>query len=309
MFSTAVPRPWEPSVLREAFLYHRDPHLKGIFARQRIALELRFDEIGNDTVSEFFSVLQRAGMVHGPLGLDFSPLQIFQRAYAPEYDILTDPAVRRVLELLVYPVDADLEVNHVGGRKNRSSSATSVLARTIWMYDQPARYGAFKQSQAQQSTTIALSQAAAPIITEQPTMAQPPLTRSAENPSLVLQRLERDGFVRLADWRDWGLDLDALEAQVRIAMPSRRVRPPPSAAATLRKMAFGETSRAPLPALMPLLNNAKLARVLRAYLNNGGPVRYDGHVIIHLSNMASEANYVSSRWHHDRCGRRSAWHH
>jgi hypothetical protein len=42
--------------------------------------------------------------------------------------------------------------------------------------------------------------------------------------------------------------------------------------------------------------------LLRGYL--GEKVRYDGHVILKLTDRAEESNYVSAEWHHDRCGRR-----
>ena len=49
-------------------------------------------------------------------------------------------------------------------------------------------------------------------------------------------------------------------------------------------------------------NSTRLARVLRGYL--GGPVRYDGHVLLKLTERTAADNYVSGLWHHDRCGRR-----
>jgi hypothetical protein len=33
-------------------------------------------------------------------------------------------------------------------------------------------------------------------------------------------------------------------------------------------------------------------------------VRYDGHAVLRLSSGISRNSYLSSQWHHDRCGRR-----
>ena len=42
--------------------------------------------------------------------------------------------------------------------------------------------------------------------------------------------------------------------------------------------------------------------MLEAYL--GGPVRYDGHVLLSLAPRLDPAAYLSAHWHHDRCGKR-----
>ena len=57
-----------------------------------------------------------------------------------------------------------------------------------------------------------------------------------------------------------------------------------------------------LPAVDALLHNSSVAELLHDYI--GGPVRYDGHVTLRLSDGISPDNYVSGTWHHDRCGRR-----
>ena len=125
---------------------------------------------------------------------------------------------------------------------------------------------------------------------------QPPRSRSRDEPrpSESLRKLRADGFLRVAEWRRWGaLDMHALAAQVGVAMEAEP-------AASKKKCC--RSSRAPLPALGPLLNSTRLARLMRAYL--GGPVRYDDHIILELTEHAKTENYVSSLWHHDRCGRR-----
>ena len=80
----------------------------------------------------------------------------------------------------------------------------------------------------------------------------------------LARRLHTHGFVRV---RDWGLDIDALEAQARHALEhSRSV-----------KDAQPGGIEVPLPALQPLLSNASLSSAIRGYL--GDNVRYDGHVV------------------------------
>ena len=272
--STSVPRPWEPSLLRSAFLHQHNKQLQAIFAAQRKALELRTAALGNETAASLFAVLHGAGMVSGALGLDFTPLQEQQYSNTPA-NVLTDPDVRRALELLVFPVDIALEKN-------------AVVAKTLFACDQPAR------------RVGTLSPIARPrdryFTSGDPTFGGwangSPLVTPAEGERLLLQRLHADGFVRLSDWTSFGLDLRALTAQVDAAMM----------ASSARHFEYGTSSRAPLPALLPLLNSTKIAHVLRSYL--GGPVRYDGHVILKLTKAATVDNYVSSQWHHDRCGRR-----
>ena len=47
-------------------------------------------------------------------------------------------------------------------------------------------------------------------------------------------------------------------------------------------------------ALEPLLHDPALASTLRAYF--GGPVRYDGAVLIHLTTKAGPENYNPFQW-------------
>ena len=65
---------------------------------------------------------------------------------------------------------------------------------------------------------------------------------------------------------------------------------------------FRSIPNAPLPALEPLLRNKQVAKVISTYL--GGGARFDGHVVLELSNGTSIKDYLSGYWHHDRCGRR-----
>lgn len=61
-----------------------------------------------------------------------------------------------------------------------------------------------------------------------------------------------------------------------------------------------------LPALLPLLHNPFLALLIARYLG-ADHVRYDGHLILRLSNELSFSQALpvgqSARWHHDRCGK------
>ena len=109
----------------------------------------------------------------------------------------------------------------------------------------------------------------------------------------MLDSLQARGYARVDNW---GLDMDALssEAAAHLERANRR--------RAGKRTPLSVTSRAPLPALAPLLSNRSLARTISTYL--GGRARYDGHVILHLSPNASLKTYTSANWHHDRCGRR-----
>ncbi|KAL1515630.1 hypothetical protein AB1Y20_002248 [Prymnesium parvum] len=104
--------------------------------------------------------------------------------------------------------------------------------------------------------------------------------------------LDERGWVGV---RDWGLHLPALQRQAQAQLDAAR-------GARRSAPAVVRVTNPPIPALEPLLRNQELARLLSKYL--GGPVRYEGHVLLHVSNRATPANYISAQWHHDRCGRR-----
>jgi len=108
----------------------------------------------------------------------------------------------------------------------------------------------------------------------------------------MLPQLRDDGYA-IVD--DWGLDLKALQRQssahLRPLLPVRDGDP-----------AVIGLHNPPMPALMPLLSNRALSSLLSQYL--GGHVRYEGHVLLHLSEKVTKESYVSALWHHDRCGRR-----
>lgn len=119
-----------------------------------------------------------------------------------------------------------------------------------------------------------------------------PLSRGdhvSSNP--LLQGLSRDGFV-LVD--DWGIDMDALSAEVETAIESdhRVIR---RGAAVVYN---GE-----LQYLAPLLKNATLLSAAHAYL--GRRAELTGYEVLRLTDgLATESQYISGYWHHDRCGRR-----
>lgn len=93
---------------------------------------------------------------------------------------------------------------------------------------------------------------------------------------------------------DWGLDLRALQAQSTALLVNLT--------AGKHKVGVLSIKQPPIPALEPLLANASVARILERYL--GGPVRYEGHVLLHIGEDIHPSSYVSAHWHHDRCGRR-----
>jgi hypothetical protein len=110
-----------------------------------------------------------------------------------------------------------------------------------------------------------------------------------------LDALRSDGFLRVASWGTYGLDVGELLAQAHTAFAASTQGPQVVAPATRRLTT-------PLPALDALLRNAGLAATVRGYL--GGPVRYDGHMLLEVAPHAQPATYRSAQWHHDRCGRR-----
>ena len=117
----------------------------------------------------------------------------------------------------------------------------------------------------------------------------------------VLVSLHDNGFALVGNWSSFGLNLDQLESEAGAALRRAEFSFKHSKQKSTSTVAT-TSSFEPLPALRPLLDNAELARAIKGYL--GGPVRYDGHKLMLLTNNATEENYLSSTWHHDRCGRR-----
>ena len=110
------------------------------------------------------------------------------------------------------------------------------------------------------------------------------------------QRMHRD--LRERGWtavKDWRLDLEALKRQsYAILDPLRN--------GAHAKSGHIFVKNPDLPALQPILKDSNLSSLLEAYL--GGLVRYDGHVLLHVTAHANTQNYASALWHHDRCGSR-----
>lgn len=111
----------------------------------------------------------------------------------------------------------------------------------------------------------------------------------------LLQRLQRNGFVAIDDW---GLDMDALEAQSQQAL-----RAPLARALKTGNERFFSKTRERLPALNPLLQNRSLHTIVSGYL--GGVARYDlGDNLLHYPAQFRPLRRLelpASEWHHDRC--------
>ena len=276
-----VPDPWTNETLSRVFLFgNRSRQLDALFSRQRQALAERIATIGVVRARQLFAALRTAGLESSPLGLDFTLLQARRYPTSPA-DILLDADVLKALQLTVFPVDVLIE---------RSAAA----AHAMWSRDQPARRVAVPSNR----------------------------TNLGRSGTGLLRHLHGEGFALVRDWSEWGLDLLALSGQVERAMQpatanaqredQRRARPAGGIIRKRQKISKAELkanmtrcciqSRVHLPALDPLLNNPRLADVLRNYI--GGPVRYDGSVILNLTDSVSLQNYASAMWHHDRCGRR-----
>jgi hypothetical protein len=111
--------------------------------------------------------------------------------------------------------------------------------------------------------------------------------------------LQRDGILPIDDFGLGNHTLEALEAAAIEAMASTDTN-------ITSAVSDGDiiTSRLALPALEPLLTNASINHVVRAYL--GSEVTLHGYKLTKLSTTSSEdvKSYVAARWHHDRAGRR-----
>eukprot|EP00966_Prymnesium_polylepis_P071420 1659153-Prymnesium_polylepis.1 len=221
--------------------------------------------MGHAKARALFHELRQAGMMETPLGLDFTELQ--QRRYpASPADILLDSSVARALQTLVFPVD-------------------SAAAPALWARDQPAR-GRRRGVSRGKASGAATGGAAGSHATS-----------SADG---MLDSLHDTGFAMVSNWSAFGLDFEALAAEVgpamwRAQLGFKRGTKKVSTSSTL-------ASFEPLAALRSLLDSPELARVVQRYL--GGSARYDGHKLMELTNEATEETYASSTWHHDRCGRR-----
>ena len=239
----------------QAFARADRPALRQIFQKQAAAQAARIREFGLNASSTLFKRLRAEGMTSTALGLDFTKLQRTLYPRRPEGVLAYEP-VTLGLKLVVFPT-------FITGKPYDRG-----INEALWQYDQVARGRC----------------------------AMPGLD-GARRSSLqrMKQRLARDGLLKISDWRDWGVDLQALSAQADAALQK-------SEAALEKKSSHRRTSPLHLPAVEPLLRNESVAELLRDYL--GGPVRYDGLVTLELGEGLTEANYVSGTWHHDRCGRR-----
>ena len=88
---------------------------------------------------------------------------------------------------------------------------------------------------------------------------------------------------------DWGLDLDALNKQSH-----KLLKPLKSNYSDPANISILKIRDPQIPALSPLLSNSSFARLLEAHL--GGPVRYDGSVLLHLGPAVTVSNYISATW-------------
>jgi hypothetical protein len=110
--------------------------------------------------------------------------------------------------------------------------------------------------------------------------ADQPARESSAASSTLPPSLREDGFLRVPSWTTFGLDIDVLAAQVAAVLDAHVSDEP------VRR------SKAPLPALWPLLNNAALAALVRSYLG-GGAVRYEGHMILEVPHPSSRCHQPS----------------
>ena len=118
---------------------------------------------------------------------------------------------------------------------------------------------------------------------------KPPATPATRNS--LFQSLSRNGYA-LVD--QWGIDIDALafEAETALAGNHKVVR---RGAAIVYNGA--------LRSIAPVLQNSTLRAAAAAYL--GSDTEITGYEVLRLTDgLATESQYISGYWHHDRCGHR-----
>lgn len=249
--------------------------------------------------------LYQDGLVAYPVGLDFTRVQ--HKRYEPSMcaHALRDIDVQFVSWLLVQAVPGAKNPRGVSGRRGaapqtdppvdaadvsvgRVPSTADVIrppklavSHILWERDQPLRHDPCSWRGAAAGP---LADAAAPVAPSGAKGLHP-------RPNALVASLQRKGHARV---QSWGASLDLAELRRQAAAEFRR---------QLGRSGLGEgdpsvgalaVPMAALPALTPLLHDPSVAAILRAYL--GGAVRYDGHVLLRLTNHVTTRNYSSSAW-------------
>ena len=237
------------------------------FSRLRAAAAARLRLFGEERAARLFERLRGAGLEAGPLGVDLT--EVVRRRHASRHALapLEDADIADALRLLVdqTPLERAFTRCDLPAMRNRCSAS-----------DGSRPDGLPRARQSRQSRVSAWLSAAS--------------TRRARHPSRsldaaaagLLESLQSRGYALVDDFNDFGLDVAALEAQAAAALnlSARRAQ---HASASFGGRMLGKIgvlkAEEPLPALEPLLTNASLAALMRAYL--GGPVRYDGEDALH----------------------------
>eukprot|EP00754_Rhynchopus_humris_P047024 Rhum_TRINITY_DN6543_c0_g1::Rhum_TRINITY_DN6543_c0_g1_i1::g.20320::m.20320 len=112
--------------------------------------------------------------------------------------------------------------------------------------------------------------------------------------------LRKDG---IAVVHDWGLTPQELRDIREVADKEMKAAVPDKAVSSVVSGGAIVTSRLALPAIDRLLRNETVIDIARSYL--GDDVVVSGYKLTKLTSaLKSEDQYIASRWHHDRVGRR-----
>jgi hypothetical protein len=107
----------------------------------------------------------------------------------------------------------------------------------------------------------------------------------------IYQGLRKDGFALIDDW---GIDIDALSREVDEALAGSR---------SVVRRGAAVLYNGPLSSLTSILANKTVRDAALHYLGNDAEL--SGYESLRLTDgLATESQYISGYWHHDRCGHR-----
>ena len=306
LHSSTFPDVLAARVFQHASYGRTSPTMRHLLQRRSDELRrrLRQGPAGNATWSHTFATLAAHGIIAGPLGLQLAHENDLRgdNLSSMSDDMRAQKALSAALELLVF-ADARDSVSSAwrlpGNREWalrlwEADKRLLTLLRHVRSSDTSkssrSSASAFSSTIAASSVATTASSTTAFSTFASATTASSTAASSSSVGQRLLERLQRDGFVRIDDF---GLDVTALAAQARAALHFEGVASP-----------SGDllTARTRLPALEPLLLNTTIAHAIHGYL--GGSARFDSYATFRLTPNATERTYPSGMWHHDRCGRR-----
>ncbi|KAG8465107.1 hypothetical protein KFE25_012470 [Diacronema lutheri] len=235
--------------------------------------------VQNRTTAELIERAVGAGLVVGPLGVDFDRWArvVFAPGAPPTLNTLSAHAQFRAVRDAYFSQQrweetfAILGVERVKGAQacNYILPASTYPLRFLHA-DVPSRYRA----------------------------RTPALRGGARS---LFERLARDGFVRITRWE--GIDIAEITRVAMAALDAQQRRLSGSARSPAPVVVARPAALAPL--LAPLFANLSIRRAVDAYVGSDGARACSyGYSALRLNDGTSPINYLSSLWHHDRVGRR-----